>query len=491
MPHPIVEIDELARLVIDELVKTSPPAAVSFALTCRALEEPTLKSLWKQQRSLTNLVRVLPGHTRVADEDDHEIIVSGRGFPVDWFRYQFLQVIEHDPSARDWARLRRYASWVHGLRLDYDRNITSDTLSRISSNTPGGILFPKLKQLFLVAHAARNALPFFPLFLSPQLKHVTLCTNFGLSEIPWNQSVAIVQIISSLPTSLEHLFVIAVEGKGGPVGDAISSFICRCGPSLRSVGTRVPLLEAPIHHLMQLPNLHYWTTVQPPPRIVPTFIFPSLEQLRLADPAALPWIQLLTSHGKHDLRGSSTSTTSHTNTTETLKSLECPSDTIVDSPFLASAAMFRNLVTLHVRTHCPATARCTFRLTDKDMENFATTLPRLKNLELGKPCHSNSCSTTIASLLSISTHCLELVSLETHFNTTTIVSDIQRLVDRGIGRDKAKCELRNLMVGFLPLVVSEEDTETVAMGLKVVFPRLMKMSCENERWCEVESKLGD
>ena len=491
MPHPIVEIDELARLVIDELVETSPPAAVSFALTCRSLEEPTLRSLWKQQPSLTNLVRVLPGHTWVVDEDDDEFIVSGRGFPVDSFRYQLPQVIEHDPSVEDWARLRRYASWVRGLRLSSNRDITSDILSRISSNTPDGLLFPRLERLFLVTQATRTMLPFFRLFLSPQLKHVTLCTDFGLPEIPPNQSVALVQIISSLPTSLEHLFVIAVEKEGGPVGDAISSFVCRCGSSLRSIGTRVPLLEAPIHHLMQLPNLRYWTTVQAPPRIIPTTVFPSLEQLRLAEPAALPWIHLLTSHGKHDPRGGSTSTTSHTNARERLKSLDCPSDTIVDSPLLACVATFQNLVTLHVYTQCPGTERCIFRLTDEDMGNFAATLPRLKNLELGQPCHSNSCDTTVASLISISTHCLDLVSLETHFNTVTIVGDIQRLVDGGTGRDKAKCELRSLMVGFLPLVVSEEDIETVAVGLKVIFPCLTNISYQESRWFEVESRLGD
>ena len=63
MPHPIVEIDELVRLVIEELVKTSPRTTVSFALTCRSLEEPTLSSLWKRQNSITKLLKVLPQHT--------------------------------------------------------------------------------------------------------------------------------------------------------------------------------------------------------------------------------------------------------------------------------------------------------------------------------------------------------------------------------------------------------------------------------------------
>jgi len=63
MLPPIFEIDELLGLVIEELVETSPRKAVSFALTCRSLEEPTLSSLWKRQRSLFKLVKVLPQHT--------------------------------------------------------------------------------------------------------------------------------------------------------------------------------------------------------------------------------------------------------------------------------------------------------------------------------------------------------------------------------------------------------------------------------------------
>lgn len=83
MPHPIIEIDELLRLVIDELIETSPRAAVSFALTCRSLEEPTLSSLWKLQHSLPDLVKVLPNYTCVKDEYGIDLVVSGRGFSAD------------------------------------------------------------------------------------------------------------------------------------------------------------------------------------------------------------------------------------------------------------------------------------------------------------------------------------------------------------------------------------------------------------------------
>ena len=71
------DIDELLRLVIDELVATSPQTAVAFAVTCRSFEEPTLSSLWKEQHSLIDLTKVLPNHTRVRDEDGTYMIVSG------------------------------------------------------------------------------------------------------------------------------------------------------------------------------------------------------------------------------------------------------------------------------------------------------------------------------------------------------------------------------------------------------------------------------
>ena len=80
--------------------------------------------------------------------------------------------------------------------------------------------------------------------------------------------------------------------------------------------------------------------------------------------------------------------------------------------------------------------------------------------------------------------------METHFNTRTIVGDMQRLFDGGAGHGKAKCKLWGLVVGDLPLEVGGEDVETVAMGFKVIFPCLTNFGCDDDSWRQLESKLA-
>jgi hypothetical protein len=152
---------------------------------------------------------------------------------------------------------------------------------------------------------------------------------------------------------------------------------------------------------------------------------------------------------------------------------------------------FRDLVTLCVHTNCSDRGSCIFRLTDGHAKNLAVALPRLKTLQLGQACRFNSSRTTVASLMSISVRCLDLTVLETHFNTLTIVGDMQRLLDGGSGRDKAKCKVQKLFVGRLPFEVRREDIETVAMGFKVIFPCLMDIAGYSVCWYGLESKLRD
>jgi len=227
-------------------------------------------------------------------------------------------------------------------------------------------------------------------------------------------------MISLLPASLENLSFLCGRGKEEPLRDALSSFVCRCGPSLRTFYVHTQLSEAAIHHLMRLPNLRHWSTHQKPPRTIPTSIFPSLERLCIEDPAALVWLHLLTSPENGTAQDGFVTATSHPIITKTFKSLECPSDTTLDSTLVSSIIKFRNLVTLEVQVHCSSVGACIFQLTDDDIENLAIGPPHLESLRLGQPCSFDTCKATVAAPISISVQCLDLTVLETHFNTLDI-----------------------------------------------------------------------
>jgi len=495
MPPPIFEIDELLRLVINELVETSPRSAVAFALTCRSLEEPTLSSLWKRQRSLLQLVKVLPQHTWIEGRGYPRSIVSDRNPPPGHILYQFPQAIEHDPTPNDWDRLQRYASWMRELSFRWEDGITDDTLSRLSCHSPDGVLCPKLEQLDWEFDLSRAPLSFFPLFFSSNLKRVTLRTRSPRFEVPPEALVSLAEVVSCLPSSLEHMSIMCGPAPRA-LEDTMSSFVCGCGSSLSSFGSSVPLSEAAFHHLMRLPNLRSWVAVHEPPRTLPPVAFPSLEELHLGG-AALPWIHLLAARGEGEFRNGlapAPAAITDTNINGTLRVLHCPRNTPVDMMLLSSISSFRNLVVLYVANDCcNDRGSCGFRLTDGDVEDLAVALPSLAFLGLGGACSYNSCQTTVSSLLSISIHCLELRFLEIHFNTRTIVSDIQRLLDGGSGRGKLRCELRVLIVGRLPLGVrGDEDIEAIAMGFADIFPdlKVLPAHCLNfGSWDGVAYKL--
>ena len=469
MPCSIFEIDELVRLVIEQLVASSRRTAVSLALTCRSLEEPSLSSLWKQQKSLLVLIKVLPDHIWEVDENTFESIVSICDFPAGRIQFKSLQALKREPSAEDWTRLRRYASWMRELHLLSFENIASDTISQFLRNSPGGVLCPKLDYLSWDVRGVDIVPEFFQLFLSPNLKRADLCAGLN---IPLGQLELLVQIISCLPTSLEELFFICGREEES-LQDAISSFVCRCGPSLRRFSTCTRLSGTAARHLMELPNLHYWHTRHGLPTTIPTptRIFPLLEEVTLGRPEALPWVHFLALHGR-DITRNGFPTTSHKNVGETLKCLNFPSGTIIESTLLSSIINFRNLVELCANIYCSTEESCRFHLTDGDMENLAAALPRLERLELGRPCRFNSCGATVTSLLSISIHCLGLKHLETHFNTLNVVDDIHHLLNEGAGRGKAKCKITGLPVGDMETGMREEDIKAVAVGLKVIFPCL-------------------
>ena len=282
------------------------------------------------------------------------------------------------------------------------------------------------------------------------------------------------RIVSALPTSLESLNVEFYQEDAEPILDALSTFIRQCGSSLRSFGVLGPLSDVATLHLMQLPNLSCWRTDQGPPQVTSTPVLQSLEDFRFDGGGALPWLQFLASDGR--------------GTRERLKSLDLPGDSVIDSTFLSSIVSLRNLVKLLVRnTFCRGEEGCSFRLTDDNVKDLAAALPHLENLQLGYPCDLDTCKTTVASLMSMSINCPDLLDLAIHFNTETIVDDMKALLDGGIGRNKAKCRLWNISVGAAPLKLDSAGLETVAMGFSVIFPHMTHLEGHgiNNHWSKL------
>ena len=380
MLHLILWINKLMRLVTDELAETSRRSAVSFTLTRRFLEEPALSSLWGKQNSWTDLIKVLLDHGWVRPGHDFESTVSGYDPFVDRIRVDFPR--------RSNAILQRRIELGFNDTLPGYVGCTSVQIERFPpAPFPNlrkiilGMLCTKLETLRWDVEEIPGALPFFRLSISPSLKLVSLHGSCAF-DIPGVWLVGLVQIISIFLTSLEGLAVMYDLGKEECLSDAMSTFVCQCGSALRTLRSCVPLSEAAIRHVTQLPSLRSWAVVQTPPQSIPPSPFPPFEKPRLVGQEALPWLHLLTSHEEGALQNGTAPVTPRTYINESSRSLICPGDTILDSTFLSSILKFRNLVALYVGTCFPTDGR-TFRLTDDDVENLAAVLPRLECLQLG------------------------------------------------------------------------------------------------------------
>ena len=206
-----------------------------------------------------------------------------------------------------------------------------------------------------------------------------------------------------------------------------------------------PLSDASVNHLIQLLHLRIWHIEGPPPNYSTSslpLVFPPLTESTLGEGAARGWLSFL-----GHLEGNASTmqgVTPLSRVKDSLTSLNINdfSYPIIDVSFTTPIQIFRNLVQLWVGVYCPGGeegGQCTFRLDGDEVAKLAMPLPQLKSLSLGIPCPKNICATTVASLLPISVHCIELEDLAIHFNTTSIVDDFGN-----ISKDPKFRELRSL-----------------------------------------------
>lgn len=143
---------------------------------------------------------------------------------------------------------------MHGLCLGNEETPNTDTLFLLSRGSPGRLFFFRSWSGYSGTSTKQALLPPPPFCLFLYLRHTTFCHDPDIYPLPWGKVVTLAQITSVLLTSLESPEAEFCQDPG-PVKDVLPPFIRRCGPPLRNLGIRGPLLDAAILHLMQLPNL--------------------------------------------------------------------------------------------------------------------------------------------------------------------------------------------------------------------------------------------
>jgi len=351
----------------------------------------------------------------------------------------------------------------------------------ISSNLPNGLLFPGLRDLIWAFQP--HILPFYRLFLSPRL------TYLSLSYFPLSAAGERDEVISSIASVILELDTFPLRSfrlncpppiqANRSLKSAASSAVLRCGPSLESLAVRMILSDAAVRHIMQLPNLTAWRPMDGPPKapdLSPCDAFPKLKTLWLESEVSLQWLPFFAATARRIPSGESSNMPSNRGPISRLTTLTAWPEVPVDTTFISPIMQFRMLVKLALRSSCSSMGdECTFSLTDGDIEEIATALPRLNDASFGRICPANSCRTTVSSLVSFSTHCQNLARLEIHFSTTNLCDDLE-FVSADPRLDKLPSLPGRapfvLLLSDVPISISKEDIRPVVTGFRRIFPSL-------------------
>ena len=385
--------------------------------------------------------------------------------------------------------------------MDDHSVLGEDAFCKLRLNSPAGGWFPALQDLSWTI--TKSNLPHADLFFSPNLKKVTIRVSWlwGESVVPRDILPNITSIISTLPAATLQILVIGLPPHGIPWADfkeSLSSFVLRCGQSLTELTSPAPLSDAAITHLIQLPRLHTWFTAGPPPNFPPSsspLVFPPLVQLTLWDGAACGWLSLFKrlEHAIPTTRGAGP--LSRMKESLRILNIKYLDDLVVDAPFIFPTKIFRNLISLNIGARCrdeDGNDRCVFKLNDDGVTELAVALPQLGALFLGHPCSKNTCATTVASLLQISTHCINLQNLTIHFNTINIVNDLKIMSQDPrfqTLRSLPRCTLPRLGVYLTPLALDESGLETVAQEMFDIFPYLTHFEAIADTWDKISERI--
>jgi len=383
---------------------------------------------------------------------------------------------------------------MRGLKfLEDEDEISREVFDMLLRSPHSKPLCPRLLKLSWIADPVFGG-DFTP-FLSPQLQDVYLISRPGtLFLFP--------HAISALPISSLRSLRLSINGDE-PVREAIFSMFKTSSKSLTKlkVFRMDQLPDDSWCHIISLPRLCSLETDQWPPTVLPPSLpefFPSLQQIALRGPAASRWVAFLAEKSAQRV-SSDTGSQSHKVALRLVHRLHCDYGAGLDVTLISHFRVFRSLSVLVLGNGCSRATRCTFHLTDVDINRLAMELPGLRELSLGHPCEHNTCRTTVNSLLALSTRCEGLRKLHIHFNTWNFAQDMRHSLHNPLRRNShppSRCPLAVLNVGSIPLTEGALGDELflTLVGLVDIFPGLRRISCtsplhESEGWRQLAGQI--
>ena len=121
---------------------------------------------------------------------------------------------------------------------------------------------------------------------------------------------------------------------------------------------------------------------------------------------------------------------------------------------------------------------------------LVTVLPKLEAVELGEtPCDSDTCPTTIRSLLSFYIHCANLRYLNIHFRAMNLRADMLDLLGDAYPRglhSRPKRILKALMTEAMRLALSDYGPMVISMGVLMIFPSLTTLAARTPTWVRLQ-----
>ena len=385
------------------------------------------------------------------------------------------------------------------LLTRWDPGVPEEVFRLMSLGSTDGVVCPGLRELRWEAYP--GTISFRQLFLSTKLTTFAL-TDFDSFPEPPERGFSILRpVIAGLDTfPLQHLYLRwAIGGETSrQMEPIVSSAVLRCGSALKTLAVFSPVSDAAVQHIMQLPNLTTWYAANSPPRTLNlplSDVFPQLDNLELVKEVSFGWLSFFTRTARHIPSGQDSNSSFNHGPIQRIARLGVFT-TAIDAAFMSPIILFHELVFLRLSSACSVTRGCAFNLTDNNIAEIATALPRLREASFGTVCFANSCQTTAASLLSLSAHCRDLEVLQIHFNTANIRDDLEAVsADPRLDNlpSLRTCKVFRLVLSNAPYTIGKDDVVPVLRGFRRIFPSLTHITgeCSSWGWGKLDRRLPE